>query len=79
MLLASAVASAACVVFSNLEALTLPLMIGQVFRPLTAVVILGLLALREFVMKLAVIAMVLSLAGMVILSVNPLDLVGENS
>ena len=71
MLLASAVASAFCLVFTNLEVLTLPLMICQVFRALTpfAVVILGFLALGENVNKSALIAMVISFVGVVILSI----------
>ena len=75
MLLASAIASAVCLVFTNLEVLTLPLMICQVFRALTpfAVVILGFLALGENVTKSALFAMVISFAGVVILSVNQPD------
>ena len=80
MLLASAVASAFCLVFTNLEVLTLPLMICQVFRALTpfAVVILGFLALGEQVTKSAIIAMVISFVGVVILSIAQPDKDNEN-
>ena len=75
MLLASAVASAVCLVFTNLSVLTLPLMICQVFRALTpfAVVILGFLALGENVTYSALITMLISFVGVVILSMNQPD------
>ena len=70
-LITSAVASTVCLVFTNLEVLTLPLMICQVFRALTpfAVVILAWLSLGEGITYSALIAMVVSFGGVVVLAI----------